>query len=75
MSKVHGQIRFTPRRFASAAFFWFPDQRRLAPACPGNEGFRYGATAIADISTFASSGNRATWTVARAGGAVLKYVP
>jgi hypothetical protein len=33
---------------------------------------RYGATAIAEISILASRGNRATSTVARAGGAFLK---
>jgi hypothetical protein len=34
----------------------------------------YGATAIAEISIFASRGKRATSTAARAGGAFLKYV-
>ena len=34
----------------------------------------YGRTAIAEISTFKSRGERATSTVARAGGASLKNV-
>jgi hypothetical protein len=42
---------------------------------PGPEGdVDYGATAIAEISTFTSRGIRATSMVARAGGAFLKYM-
>ena len=48
-----------------------------AAACnqsPAGASDTYGCTAIAEISIFTSRGKRATSTVARAGGALLKKV-